>query len=232
LGAGAADREARFAEVASALAVPLREDPDRVHLTCLSSSTDRWLLLETPEPMDFTEEITLDLARRVIHEVVPIAERTRLGALIEAALRRLVVPPGLLGMLDVPGSRRPVYSARLERNFLQVTDLRTDVVSRVRAPALSPEDRVLLADVTLDLNAALQIIRWRTPTTVEWVPTPITVIQNAPASQALLLPGAGGVAAGYYRLRLSITRRWFDTLVPLTPGSAYLETGALEFDLP
>ncbi len=246
--ASTADREARFSEVASALAVPLREDPDRVHLTCLSSSTDRWLLLETPEPMDFTEEITLDLARRVIHEEVPIAERARLGALIKAALqtplpprpigpvrpgvRALVIPAVLSGILDVPGYRRPAYSARLEGKFLLVTDSGTDMVSRVRAPALSPGDRALLADVTVDLNEALQIIRWHTPTKVDWVTQPITVIQNAPATQALLLPGAGGVAAGHYRLNLSITRRWFDTMAPLGPDNAYLDTSALEFALP
>ena len=51
--APAVDREARFGEAASALAVPLREDPRRLHLTCVpNSTTDRWLLLETPEPMD------------------------------------------------------------------------------------------------------------------------------------------------------------------------------------
>lgn len=247
--ASPADRESQFADVTSALAVPLREDPDRVHLTCFASPSDRWLLLESPEPMDFAEEIALGLARKVAHPGVPLAERARLAALIEAALqnpmpprptipsrpggvRTLVVPDGRPGILDQPGSRRPAYSARLEGKFLVVTDLRTRDEAQVRAPALSREDRAMLADVTVDLNDALRIIRWRTPTTVEWVPTPITMIQNAPATHALLLPGPGHLIGGTYRLTLALTRRWFDTVAPVGTGNAYLDDGVLEFDLP
>ena len=73
--APAVDREARFGEVASALAVPLREDPRRLHITCMASPTDRWLLLETPEPMDFTEEIAPSLALKVVRPGLTDADR-------------------------------------------------------------------------------------------------------------------------------------------------------------
>ncbi len=246
----AADREARFSDLASALASPLREDPKRLHVTCMTSPTDRWLLLESPEPMDFTEEIELGLELKVVRPVLSDADRIRLGALIEAALREprppswpgpvlphrlgvrgLIVPAAVSGVLDAPGPRRPAYSAILDGKFLVVTNLMTRAVTRVRAPSLSPEDRALLEDVTVYLNASLQIIRWDTPTAVEWVPQPVTVIHNATATHALLLPTVGTLVDGTYRLNLAITRRWFDTLDPIGPENAYLDEAGIELEL-
>jgi hypothetical protein len=250
-GAPAVDREARFGEVASALAVPLREDPRQVHVTCMTSPTDRWLLLETPEPIDFAEEIALNLALKVVRPGLSAADRTRLGALIEQALRApqppspwpgpvrperhgvrgLVVPEALHGILDGPGTRRPAYSARLEGKFLLVTELSSGVVARVRAPLLTPEDRASLVDVTVDLNASARIIRWHLPSLVAWVDQDVTVIQNGPATHALVLPGAEGLVDGTYRMTLALTRRWIDTLDPVGPDNAYLDDAMIEFDL-
>jgi hypothetical protein len=89
--------------------------------------------------------------------------------------------------------------------------------------------RRLLVDVSVDLNASLQIVRWRMPDVVQWVPQPVTVIQDAPGTHALVLPSAGGLPDGSYRLGLAITRRWFDTLDPVGPGNAYLDDAAIEF---
>jgi hypothetical protein len=250
-GAPAVDREARFSEVASALAAPLREDPRQVHITCMASPTDRWLLLETPEPMDFTEEIVLVLALKVVRPGLSDADRTRLGALIEATLRepqspspwpgpfrpdrlgvrRLVVPEALLGVLDAPRARRPAYSATLEGKFLVVTNVSIGTVTKVRAPSLSLADRTLLMDVTVDLNASLQIIRWHTPDLVEWVNQDVAVIQDGPATHTLILPEAEGLADGTYRLTMALTRRWFDTADPVGLGNAYLDDATIEFEL-
>lgn len=245
----AVDREARFADVAQALAAPLREDPTKLHLTLMKSPTDRWLLLESPEPLDLAQEVALSLDLQVIRPTLIDADRARLGALIEAALhapqspwpgprlphrggvRELVVPATLTGVLDAPGARKAAYSASLSGKFLVVTDLVTEAVARVRAPVLSPEDRALLVDVTVLLNASLQIIRWRTPNVVQWVPQDCTTIQNGPATHALVLPTAGGMPDGTYRLTLSLTRRWFDTVDPVGPDNAYLDDATIEFDL-
>jgi len=240
-----ADRERCFSDTASALAVPLREDLDRVHLTCVSGGTDRWLLLETPEPMDFTEEIELTLSRQVVHHSIGPADRARLGALIEAALqspptrfplpdrfgvRRLVVPERFGGILDAPGARKAAFRARLEGKFLVVENLATHAETEVKAPALSPADRALLAGVTVDLNVSLHIIAWHTSTWIEWVPQPFTIIQNAPATHALILP-AGPLADGSYRLGMSITRRWYDTIDPVGPDNAYLDEATIDVTL-
>jgi hypothetical protein len=244
-----ADRERCFAEAASALAVPLREDPARVHLTCVVGGADRWLLLEGPEPMDFTEEATLTLSRMVVHGGIDSAERARLGALIEAALqkprtppfpfplpdrfgaRRLVVPDRFPGILDAPGARKVAFTARVEGKSLVVIDTGTGVEKRVKAPRLSPDDRALLADVTVDLNTSLHIIRWHTPSRVEWVAEQAVIIQNAQATHALVLPSTP-LAAGEYRLELEITRRWFDTLDAVGSGNAYLDEGVIGFTCP
>lgn len=245
------DREARFGEVASALAAPLREDPRRLHVTCMSSPTDRWLLLESPEPLDLAEEIALGLALKVVRPGLSDADRVRLGALIEAALRApqppgpgpfgpirpdllgvraLVVPERFGGILDAPGARRPAYSAILAGKFLVVTELATGTVGRVRAPVLGPEDRALLEDVRVDLNASLMIIRWHLPNVVSWEDQAVTVIQNGPATHAFVLPTAG-LADGTYRLTMSLTRRWFDTTDPVGPGNAYVDEATIELEV-
>ena len=114
-------------------------------------------------------------------------------------VRALVVPERFGGILDAPGARRPAYSAILAGKFLVVTELATGTVGRVRAPVLGPEDRALLEDVRVDLNASLMIIRWHLPNLVSWEDQAVTVIQNGPATHAFVLPTAG-LADGTYRL--------------------------------
>ena len=87
IAATESEREATFAEVAQALAMPLREDPDRLFLDVGQSGTDRWLLLESPEPIDFVAEVRLALQRRSTHPALDGHDIARLGPLIEAALR-------------------------------------------------------------------------------------------------------------------------------------------------
>jgi hypothetical protein len=89
----------------------------------------------------------------------------------------------------------------------------------------------MLVGVTVDLNAALQIVRWRVPVTMEWVRQSVAVLQNAPGSHALVLPAAP-LPAGTYRLVLSMTRRWFDTVDPLGPDNAYLDEAWVEVLVP
>ena len=241
-------RERCFGEVASSLAVPLREDADRLHVTCMNAGTDRWILLESLEPMDFTEEITVRVTRRVENPVVGPADRARIGALIEAALqtptpwpfplpgrepigvRRLIGADPFRWIMDGPDTRKASYRLRLEGKFLLVTDLRTHTESRVRAPALSREDRELLAETSWTLNAQLRIIGWHVPEHVSWVDQECAVIQNAPATHALIVP-LGTLPDGDYRLELSIARPWFDSLDPIGPGNAYLDDATIEFTI-
>jgi len=66
LDADDAERERVFNAAAAQLAQPLRETTDRLHMDIATNGSDRWILLESPEPMDFVEEISLTLERRVV----------------------------------------------------------------------------------------------------------------------------------------------------------------------
>jgi hypothetical protein len=111
-----------------------------------------------------------------------------------------------------------------------VENLATRAETRVKAPLLSAADRALLVDVTVDLDSALHIITWHAPSWVEWVAQPLVIVQNAPATHALMLPTAA-LPDGTYRLQMNITRRWFDTIDPVGPGNAYVDEATIELTL-
>jgi hypothetical protein len=250
----AADREAVFNEAASALALPLLEDPERLHVTVASAASDRWFLLESPEPIDFVEEVELELERRVTRSVLSNADRARLGELIQAAIRG--AGPGPRPFLSLPdpigvrarlgpgafpvGARRPwdrlvdrkvAFTARLVGRHLEVIEAATGTVRRIRTTAFTPADRELLRDVVVDLNLALDIVRWHVPDIVEWIAEPVSIIQNAEATKALVLPHGAPLADGTYRLSFAITRHWFETTEPTGPDNTYLETGVVLVEL-
>ncbi|WP_159441669.1 hypothetical protein [Roseivivax lentus] len=62
--APALDRAAMFEQWTTELGLPLRTDPERLEISAFDESgTTRALLLESPERLDFTEEVTLQLTR-------------------------------------------------------------------------------------------------------------------------------------------------------------------------
>lgn len=246
-GASAADREAVFGDAASALALPLREDPARLHATVASSASDRWFLLESPEPIDFVEEVDLAVERRVVRPGLSPADRARLGDLIESAIRDagtgttpfppLPKPLGvrariLSGGVRWPGDRiverKTAFTAALEGRYLVVTEIATRTQRRVRATGFTAADRDLLRDVTVDLNRGLRIVRWHVPDAVEWVVQPVSIIQNADATKALVLPQGAPLPDGTYRLSFAIARHWFATTEPAGPENTYLDEGAID----
>jgi hypothetical protein len=236
-----------FADAASALALPLREDATRLHVTLASSAGDRWFLLESPEPIDFTEEVELRVERRVVRPGLSPADRERLGALIEAAIRdaagpgtpffpHLPKPAGVRARLLAGGvrwsegpilDRSVAFTATLEGRYLAVTEVATGTQRKVRATGFTAADRDLLRDVTVDLNRALRIVRWHVPETVDWVVQPVSILQNAEAKAALVLPHAP-LPDGTYRLSFAISRPWFATTELPGPTNTYLDEGAID----
>ena len=243
-----ADREAVFGPAASALALPLLEDPVRLHLTLASSASDRWFLLESPEPLDFVEEVELRLERRVTHPGLSLLDRERLGELIERAIRDAANGPGPFPLPDAPigvrarvrgaglgilyrfGDRRVAFTARLGTRHLIVTEVATGIERNVRVQGLTAADRELLRGVSVDLNRALDIVRWHVPTIVEWVAQPMSLIQNADATKALVLPQST-LSDGAYRLSFAITRPWFETTEPTGPDNTYLDDAEVLLDI-
>lgn len=239
-----AEREATFAEAAQALAMPLREDPDRLFLDVGHAGADRWLLLESPETIDFVEEVTLALQRRRVRPALDRRAVDRLGPLIAAALRKPVwrpvfgrQPAGLrVDLLRRPpaigGRKTAAVSATVRGAYFIVTDLRTQAVRRVMATMLSADDRALLSGTVVFLNALGDIVDWEIPEIVEWLGVPVEVIQNGHGTKALLLPAASTVLSdGRYRFDLRIARPWFETLAPRGPDNTYLDQARLEFDI-
>jgi hypothetical protein len=223
--------------------MPLREDPDRLFLDVGHGGTDRWLLLESPETIDFVEEVTLALQRRSVRPALDGREVDRLGPLIEAALRKPVTRPVFdrrpVGLrFEFP--RRPVIggretaemSATVRGAYFIVTELATKTVRRVMATMLSPADRALLRGTVVYLDRFGHIVDWLIPDVVEWLGVALDLVQNGNGSKALLLPAAGAALSdGRYRLDLRIARPWFETLAPRGPDNTYLDQAGFEFDI-
>ncbi len=245
-----ADREAVFGPAASALAIALLEDPTRLHLTAANSASHRWLLLESPEPVDFVEEVELRMERRVARPGLSLFDRERLGALLERAIRDAASGPGPfplpispIGVRAhfLPGDRPTIrgrigeskfaFTARLEKRYLLVTEVATDVQHSVRVQGLTAADRELLREVTVDISRALEIVRWHVAEIVEWVLQPVSIIQNARATKALILPQGEPLSDGRYRVSFAITRHWFATIEPTGPENTYLDEGEIVFDV-
>jgi len=237
------EREATFAEVAQALAMPLREDPDRLFLDIGQSGTDRWLLLESPEPIDFVAEVRLALRRRSTHPALDVHDIARLGPLIEAALHKPVkrpvferLPKGLRFQWPQrhgPGTRETAaFKVSVKGAYFMVTDLATDAVRRVPATSLSAADRAALHGTLIYLDTFGHIVAWDIPDEVEWVDVGVDAIQNGKGNKAILLPGAGmALLDGPHRLDLRIARSWFETLAPQAADNSYLDQAEFEFNI-
>lgn len=246
------ERETVFAEAAQALAMPLREDPDRLFLDVGESGTERWLLFESPEPIDFVEEVSISMQLRSSTPQLGRAETRRLGPLIEEALRaarsrRLfdLRPQGLLPALpprpaafpgrpfpieDVP--RTAAFMVGFEGANMLVTDLSTNATRKIRASSLVAADRALLQGISLYLDRFGHIVAWHIPDVTAWNDVAFALIQNGTATKALLLPGAtGALADGHYRFEFAIRRPWFETLDPEGPDNTYLDHATLEFNV-
>lgn len=243
LAASDSEREATFAEAAQALAMPLREDPERLHLDIGESDSDRWLLLESPEPIDFVAEVTLTLQRRSVHPRLDARDLARLGPLVEAALSRPVkrplfprTPAGLRfefpGRVGLDTREKVAFKVTVRGAYFLVTMLSTNATRRVLATSLSAADRAALTGVTIGLDAQGHIVAWDVPDVVEWLDVAFDLIQNGDATKALMLPRAAvKLPDGRHRLDLRIARPWFETLAPQGAGNTYLDQAGFEFSV-
>jgi hypothetical protein len=105
-----AQREFVFSELASHLGLLLRETVDRVHLTTLRHTSALMWLLESPEPMDFVEEIRLRLEREV---PVTRASRSAIEDLLDRARRAVPFPLDPLNPAPTPAPVLPRRIAEL-----------------------------------------------------------------------------------------------------------------------
>jgi hypothetical protein len=127
--------------------------------------------------------------------------------------------------------RKVAYTVRIVGRYLEVTAIATNTVRNIRATGFTAADRDLLSDVSVDLNVALDIVRWHDVETVEWIARPVSIIQNAEATKAIVLPNGIPLTDGIYRLSFTITRRWFETTDAPGPENTYSDTGVIAVPL-
>lgn len=147
-----AERERLFGEAAQALALPLREDPSRLHLELAESGTDRWLLLESPEPIDLVVETRVRLRRRVATRPIDRGLEKRLrDALSEFFTPRIVIPPRpIRPVLDRPFTIRRDIARPIPRDTAVLGDLGRDLVATTTQ--ISPSLPIRDADAFLSVE--------------------------------------------------------------------------------
>lgn len=238
------DRERVFQLIAEAVALPQRETVERVHLTEVRAGSDRWFLFESPEPMDFVEEIDVVFERFQPGSpgLPPIREQLSPREL----LLRPVLPALPIGQ-SIPLSPRPTPPPPFERGELPAD--RIVNLPRAISPALLAalaKPRVAKPSVpaaTTNTTRTISPVAARNPRrdllsrvdipptrAASWASQPVLVIQNALATKALIIP-TGSLALGRHRLRLALTRRWIHSDDPPAPETAYMREARIEFEL-
>ncbi|MEM9549684.1 MAG: hypothetical protein AAGA05_00830 [Pseudomonadota bacterium] len=142
------EREAVFAEAGQALAVPLREDPDRLHVDLAENGGDRWLVLESSEPIDFVEETDVSLRHRI--PVAPIDHP--LLQRLQEALRKYFDPRADLLTPLKPFRIRPPFDTPFRRPTPMLGPLGRTVLDR---PKVDPITVVPGARETAHLSVRL-----------------------------------------------------------------------------
>ncbi len=195
--------------------------------------------------MDFTEEISVTLKRRVVTRP-PID--LGLGDRIRDALKPVfklphVIDPRLSGVFGRrlvergPRLSSPIdtgtaktLSARIDADRLVVTDETKGTSSTIKAPKLSADERAALDGLILRFDARGALLDWLGGSRVEWHDTALRIIQNGDLTKALLLPtGSGALPNGQWRLEFDLVRRWFDTTDPVGPTNAYIADAEIAF---
>jgi hypothetical protein len=119
--ATSADRDRLFSQWVAGLGLPLKDELAGFELTRVGEAGGTSaLLIESPEPLDFTEEITVTLTRRVQRPpwggglpigpqppVAAAADAPGSGPSIRGRLEALAAEPALTGRGTMPGGRAP-----------------------------------------------------------------------------------------------------------------------------
>lgn len=245
------ERERVFGDVSQALATPLREDPDRLHAVICGHDSDRWILLESPEPMDFTEEIALSLKKRSVWRPpfwrdLGIRLRDEIIDLIEPRIpfrRTRELPGGFRQPGEGIGREMRTRLRRrgkmasheiivtIDRGRMIITDVETGRKLTRPLPRLTSIERAEIANVNLRFNHWGDLIDWWNPERVFWQERDSLVIQNGTATKAIIIPkGSNALASGMWRLDFSLTRRWFQTIDPVGPINAYIAEATIPFE--
>jgi hypothetical protein len=235
-------REALFTRWSTGLGLALRARAEATRLAAFDEAGAAALLvIESDEPLDFTEEIKLTLARITFRAVRPALGGSIGGAVgVIGRPRAVIAPPGVAGAASRLDLRRPemfiaatagidAAAARVEHSAELVSVL-ADGRAEVRDPATGRTRSV--AGLPGDLRPGDRLVLDRddrfTGIRLERIATdvPILVLQNGAANTALVLPldaagNAAVLAAGDYTLKARLVRRRWQTTGPADALNTY-----------
>jgi hypothetical protein len=242
--APALDRETLFTRWATDLGLALRAEPDRTGFAVYGEGgAAAMIVLETPEALDFTEEITLTIA----HVTYRVTRPTLPGDSVFA---------DRFALTDLPGSRRGLRDlggvlSRLDEVTVDDDDRTVEVMAidgRARArvrdvnsgsgAADGDVHTVLVHGIDRDLRVGDRLVLDAddifTGVVLERVETPVDVrvLQNGSADKVLIVPvdGAGAattLSVGQYLLRFRIERRRWTTTDAADSLNSYLRETTL-----
>jgi hypothetical protein len=244
-------RQALFTKWVTGLALPLRQQPEAL---CLS----RWtgpngtlaLLVESPEPLAFSRDVSVTLIERIKPRWAPIGPPATQAALLHLQFQGTAVNVPLQFAIfragdaivrisqTAAGPTLAVYSPPL-RTFAIVTPGHLQKIipeGTVVPPALNalrkfPDGTIAL----LRSQVLLAAVNPGIPTGPLDKPIPLVVFSNGPETAALLLPSSGAgslsmLGPGTFTLKFAIHReRWRDTSFS-NPESQYLGEQAVNLN--
>ncbi|MGH9347282.1 MAG: hypothetical protein ACRD26_08440, partial [Vicinamibacterales bacterium] len=223
--AGAEGRQRLFETWTTGLSLPLRESPRALTLTrWVEGGATSLILIESDEPLPFSRDVTVTLARRVrIPTFPPFDPPTHvLGATsapipdLELDEDRIVAPSlpprarrarRILRVVTVEPGRVDVEVFEIDRSPLEalVANLvrtRLEWPSELGVPR--PGDLVFVDEQNRRVLPAIRRFDY-----FNWVPVSTLVLTNGDETCALVVPSGNPLAAGAYRLRFQIDRpRW------------------------
>jgi hypothetical protein len=217
-----AARQTLFERWIGALGLPLKDEVNALEVSrFVSGGKSGLMLFESPEPMDFSEEIRVDLSRRD-HGLHPPVTGTLGDTADRIASRKARSRDDLLSALaidETPGDRRPQPNP-----LLDVTRRGTDLDVRLNLSAIgAPAAGLLVVEAAGRVNQrrlvvySLRIPRGATgEVTVRAVRTDEIVL--GPGHSALVLPALAALPVGTFAL---VTADLSDILGTLIPGDVW-----------
>jgi hypothetical protein len=207
-----------FDELVHAIGLPLRDEVKKVELSRYGSPAAQLLFLESPEPLDFTEEIAVGLVRRVVHVAprdpsilrdalvhrIPGVDPGELLPFVHGAVKvddSLFVP---LGQPTPHIAERVADGVRLYKPGRTIGDhletvLSDHVVAGSGSTLLSPQLLGLQPGELAILSPDLRDVIGRLPPLAApgrgdtWEDVALQVLQDGSGRRALLVPVAGPV---------------------------------------
>jgi hypothetical protein len=221
LGADPEKRQRLFEAWTTGLGLPLRESPRDLALTrWVENDATSLFLLESDEPLPFSRDVRVALARRVKVPVFPHPPQPPL--VLGAAIPDLEVDDSRIVAPSLPAPARAarrilrVVAAEHGRVVVDVFELDRSRRDSLRANRVStavewpPELGVPRAGVLAFVDEGnVPVLPPLPPTYFIWKPVPTLILTNGDETRALIVSSGGALAAGNYRLEFGIDRpRW------------------------